>query len=128
MTKVTIPYDDEGFTLAQLLQAPLLQFKDDIEDITDSADKQLKLERTLNEEITAYWDTAELEVMTMKGVDTPCKLGGNIQDIQEKLEEHIMALNQMNAMRYVTPFKSIVAEKISVLGETADRIEKWLKV
>jgi dynein heavy chain len=128
MTKVTIPYDDEGFTLAQLLQAPLLQFKDDIEDITDSADKQLKLERTLNEEITAYWDTAELEVMTMKGVDTPCKLGGNIQDVQEKLEEHIMALNQMNAMRYVTPFKSIVAEKISVLGETADRIEKWLKV
>jgi dynein heavy chain len=78
MTKVKIPYDDEGFTLAQLLQAPLLQFKDDIEDITDSADKQLKLERTLNEEITAYWDTAELEVMTMKGVDTPCKLGGNI--------------------------------------------------
>jgi len=128
MTKVQIPYDDEGFTLAQLLEAPLLQFKDDIEDITDSADKQLKLERTLNEEITAYWDTAELEVMTMKGVDSPCKLGGNIQDIQEKLEEHIMALNQMNAMRYVTPFKAIVAEKISVLGETADRIEKWLKV
>lgn len=84
----------------------------------------MKLERTLNEEITAFWDVAELEVMTMKGVDTPCKLGGNIQDIQEKLEEHIMALNQMNAMRYVTPFKAIVAEKISVLGETADRIEK----
>ena len=35
-------------------------------------------------------------------------LGGNITDIQEKLEEHIMQLNQMNAMRYVTPFKSDV--------------------
>jgi dynein heavy chain len=55
-------------------------------------------------------------------------LGGNIQDIQEKLEEHIMALNQMNAMRYVTPFKSIVLEKITSLSETADIIEKWLKV
>jgi hypothetical protein len=28
-----------------------------------------------------------------KGVDVPCTIGGNIQDIQEKLEEHIMALN-----------------------------------
>jgi dynein heavy chain len=39
-----------------------------------------------------------------------------------------MALNQMNAMRFVTPFKSIVVEKITQLSETADIIEKWLKV
>jgi dynein heavy chain len=55
-------------------------------------------------------------------------LGGNIQDIQERLENDIMALNQMNAMRFVTPFKSIVVEKITQLSETADIIEKWLKV
>jgi len=34
----------------------------------------------------------------------------------------------MNAMRYVTPFKAIVLEKITSLSETADIIEKWLKV
>jgi hypothetical protein len=34
----------------------------------------------------------------------------------------------MNAMRYVTPFKTIVLEKITSLSETADIIEKWLKV
>ena len=39
-----------------------------------------------------------------------------------------MALNQMNAMRYVTPFKATVLEKIQSLSETADTIEKWLKV
>ena len=39
MTKEEIPYDRETFTLSQLLQAPLLNFRDDIEDITDSADK-----------------------------------------------------------------------------------------
>jgi hypothetical protein len=50
-------------------------------------------------------------------------LGGNIQDIQERLENDIMALNQMNAMRFVTPFKSIVVEKITQLSETADIIE-----
>jgi hypothetical protein len=76
-----------------LLAAPLLNFKEDIEDITDSADKQLKLEKQLNEEISSYWENAELEIKTWKGQDAPCTIGGNIQDIQEKLEEHIMALN-----------------------------------
>ena len=39
-----------------------------------------------------------------------------------------MALNQMNAMRYVTPFRAIVLEKMGLLGECAVIIEKWLKV
>jgi len=93
MTNEDIPFASETFNLSQLLSVPLLQFKDDIEDITESADKQLKLEKQLNEDITLHWDTAELEIKTWKGVDVPCTLGGNIQDIQEKLEEHVVALN-----------------------------------
>jgi hypothetical protein len=34
----------------------------------------------------------------------------------------------MNAMRYVTPFKSVVTEKIALLSDVADIVEKWLKV
>lgn len=82
----------------------------------------------MRDEISKYWEEEELEIKTWKGVDVPCTLGGNIQDIQDKLEEHIMSLNQMNAMRYVTPFKTEVNDKISQLSEVADIIEKWLKV
>ena len=39
MTKEDIPYTSETFSLSQLLKANLLSFKEDIEDITDSADK-----------------------------------------------------------------------------------------
>ena len=106
----------------------MLGFKEDIEDIADSADKQLKLETALREDIIKFWEDAELEIKTWKGVDSPCTLGGNIQDIQDKLEEHIMALNQMNAMRYVTPFKAEVVEKITLIADVTDIIEKWLKV
>lgn len=81
ITKTDLPYQSESFNFNQLLSAPLLQFKEDIEDIADSADRQLKLEKQLNEEIAAHWDTAELEIKTWKGVDAPCTLGGNIQDI-----------------------------------------------
>ena len=93
MTKEEIPYMSETFSFSQLLKANLLAFKEDIEDIADSADKQLKLENQLKFDINAYWEDAELEIKTWKGVDAPCTLGGNIQDIQDKLEEHIMALN-----------------------------------
>jgi dynein heavy chain len=51
MCKSDIPYDSEQFILSQLLEAPLLQFKEDIEDIADSADKQLKLHKQLEEDI-----------------------------------------------------------------------------
>ena len=39
-----------------------------------------------------------------------------------------MALNQLNAMSYVTPFQAIVTDRISVLSDAADQVEKWLKV
>jgi len=128
MCKVEIPFDSEGFNLEQLLKAPLLDFKEDIEDITDSAGKQAKLEDQLNNEISSFWETAEFEIKVFKGVDAPSILGGNILDIQEKFEEHIMQLNQMNAMRYVKPFKAQVTEKIGLLAECQDTVDKWLKV
>ena len=34
----------------------------------------------------------------------------------------------MNAIRYVIPFKSIVTEKIALLSDVADIVEKWLKI
>jgi dynein heavy chain len=128
LVKEDIPYESETFTLQQLFKCPLLQFREEIEEITESADKQLKLEKTLNEEIIEYWSTAELQIKHWKGIDQPCVLGGNILDLQEKLEEHLNNLNQMNAMKYVTPFKTEVLDRISILSEVADQIEKWLKV
>jgi len=93
LVKEEIPYQSETFTLQQLFKCPLLQFREEIEEITESADKQLKLENTLKGEIISHWEEAELQIKTWKGVDAPCTLGGNILDIQEKLEEH---LNQLN--------------------------------
>jgi len=128
LVKEEIPYQSETFTLQQLFKCPLLQFREEIEEITESADKQLKLEKTLKEEIISHWEEAELQIKTWKGVDAPCTLGGNILDIQEKLEEHLNQLNQMNAMKYVTPFKTEVTDRIALLSDVADVIEKWLKV
>lgn len=128
LTKEDIPYTSENFSLSQLLKANILGYKEDVADITESADKQLKLEISLREDIVKYWDDAELEIKLWKGIDTPCILGGNIQTIQETLEEHLQLLQQMNATKYVAPFKTEVLDKISLISDVADTIEKWLKV
>ena len=39
LVKQEIPYQSETFTLQQLLKCPLLQFREEIEEITESADK-----------------------------------------------------------------------------------------
>lgn len=93
LVKQDIPYSSETFNLSQLFKCPLLSFKEEIEEITDSADKQLRLEKQLRDEITASWEVAELEIKTWKGVDAPCTLGGNIMDLQEKLESDLGTLN-----------------------------------
>ena len=43
-----------------IIKAKLLNHKEDIEDIMDSADKQLKIERQL-EEIKVFWDESEFD-------------------------------------------------------------------
>lgn len=128
LVKEEIPYSSETFTLQKLFDVPLLQFREEIEEITDNADKQLKLEKNLKEDIIAYWDEAELEIKTWKGVDAPCTLGGNISDIQEKLEENLAQLITFNAYKYVTPFKQEVEDRIVLYSDVSDTLEKWLKV
>ena len=81
ITKEDIPYQEETFNFEQLMQAPLLKFKDDVEDIAERADKELKLEKSLHNDVILYWEDAELEIKMWKGIDSPCILGGNIQDI-----------------------------------------------
>ena len=81
ITKEEIPYEEETFNFEQLMQAPLLKFKDDVEDIAERADKELKLEKSLHNDVILYWEDAELEIKMWKGIDSPCILGGNIQDI-----------------------------------------------
>lgn len=92
LTGKDVPYTAENFTLRQLLDANLLEVKEDIEDIADSAQKQAKIEKQLRDEIEVYWETAELEIRPYQNVEVPCTISGKVQEHQEKLEDHIMQL------------------------------------
>ena len=87
-----IPYASETFCLSQLFEADLLKIKEEIEDITDSAGKQMKIEKQLREDIDNYWAEAELEIKTYSIYDYPCTIAGSVQEVQDRLEDHVMML------------------------------------
>ena len=125
-----IPYMADDFLLGTLIDIDLLKHQELIEDLGDSADKQLKIEITLRDDIQKYWNDAEFDIISLKTrPDIPCVLSWNtVQEIQEKIEEHMMQLNTMNAMRHVLPFKKEVQKKLYLYTEVNDMIEKWGRV
>merc|ERR1719498_250507 len=69
------------------------------------------------------------DFVTWKTRDYPCVLApGKVGEVQEALEETMMALNTMNAQRHSIPFKEELTGMLTTLSDTADTIERWFKV
>jgi dynein heavy chain len=98
---------------------------EEIEEVTDGADKQLKIEAQIKE-ITEQWDTEEFQFMPWKdrGINVLKATG----PIAEMLEDAEMNLQTMLTMRHVTPFREEAQEKLNQLSETTETLEKWMKV
>jgi dynein heavy chain, axonemal len=120
---------EDNFYLSDLIEADLLSHIEDIMDICDSADKQLKIKQSLDE-IKTYWEAAVFEFSTWgKARDYPCILNGmSVQNIMEKLEEDSMTLATLNAQRHVVPFKPEVESQIRIFSDVTETLDMWIKV
>lgn len=127
MEKTSTEFDVTAadFKLQALLDAKIVQFKDDIEEITDGADKQLKIENQL-EEITTRWDEEEFQFQDWKGRNVSVLKG--VVPVVEELEETQMNLQTMLSMRHVAPFREQAQAKLGQLSDTSDTLERWIKV
>jgi dynein heavy chain len=113
------------FKLQDLLDADIVKFKDDIEEVTEGADKQLKIEDNLNE-IDGIWSKAEFSFQMWKDRGIPV-LKSYALTIEE-LEEAQMQLQTMLTMRHVTPFRERAQAMLKSLSDTSEIIERWIKV
>lgn len=116
---------NSDFKLELLINANLIAFKDEIDEITDGADKQLKIEQQLNE-IKANWEKHEFLFQEWKDRNIYILKGTTL--IMEELEECQMNLQTMFTVRHVSPFRALAQEVLSALCETSDTLELWLKV
>ena len=84
-----LPVTDAAFTLSDLLKAPLVENKDGVEEVCESADKQLNIEIKLKE-IGDRWDTQRFIFSEWKGRGIPVLQG--VLVVVEELEESQMNL------------------------------------
>jgi dynein heavy chain len=113
------------FKLQSLLDINMPAKREEIEEVTDGADKQLKIEKNLIE-IEEIWKVKVFVFKEWKGRGIQVLLG--VVAIMEELEEAQMNLQGMLTMRHVTPFKERASALLQTLSEAAECIEKWLKV
>ena len=94
------------FTLSTLLEAQIAKYAEDIEEICESATKQLGIQNKMND-IKNRWSIEDFEFAPYKTRDVPVLQ--KVTPILEELEEAQMNLGSMLASRYVVAFKEEVS-------------------
>lgn len=92
--------ESENFTLANVMQAPLLKYKDDVEDICISAVKERDIESKLKQ-IIADWAVVDLQFSTFKQRGELMLKGLETAEIISQLEDSLMAVSSLMANRHV---------------------------
>ncbi|KAG7190763.1 hypothetical protein KM043_006835 [Ampulex compressa] len=119
--------ESETFTLANVMQAPLLKYKDDVEDICISAVKEKDIESKLRQ-VILDWSVVNLQFTNFKQRGELLLKGVETAEIIAQLEDSLMIISSLMANRYNTPFKKEIQLWQNKLSNTSEILAKWLNV
>lgn len=96
----TFDFDSPTFTLRNVMEAPLLKFKDDVEDICISAVKEKDIDAKLKQ-VIADWAIVDLNFAVFKSRGELLLKGGEAGEIIMALEDSLMIMNSLLSNRLV---------------------------
>ncbi|KAM5298595.1 dynein axonemal heavy chain 8-like [Ctenodactylus gundi] len=127
LTGTAFDVESETFCLRNIMEAPLLKNKDDIEDICISAIKEKDIEAKLTQVID-NWTNQNLSFATFKGKGELLLKGTESGEIITLMEDSLMILGSLLSNRYNAPFKKSIQDWVYKLSTSSDIIEEWLVV
>ena len=115
------------FTLGIVIKAPLLKYKDDIEDVCVGAIKEKDIETKLKQ-IISDWFSIILTFSPFKTRGDLLLKAGDVLDVVTLLEDSLMVMSSLASNRFNGPFKKEIMSWLQKLSNTNDILEKWLQV
>ncbi|XP_040286209.1 dynein heavy chain 8, axonemal [Bufo bufo] len=123
--KLDVQYD--SFCWSNIMEASVLQHKDEIEDICTSAVKEKDIESKLGQ-VTSIWNNQFLRFSPFKGRGELLIKGAEAAEIIVTIEDNLMVLGTLLNNRYNEPFKQTIQSWIHKLSISSDILEEWLLV
>ena len=127
ITGHTFDLERAGFALKDIMEAPLLQNKEDIEDVCISALKEKDIEAKLRQ-VTSEWSLQELSFQVFKNRGELLLRGDTTADTVSQAEDSLMVLGSLLSNRYNAPFKKQIQKWVTDLSNTNEILERWLLV
>ncbi|NWV69074.1 DYH8 protein, partial [Malurus elegans] len=119
--------ESETFCLRDILEAPVLANKEDIEDICISAMKEKDIEAKLSQ-VAETWGVQNLSFAQFKTRGELLLRGNESAEIMILMEDSLMILDSLLSNRYNTAFKKQIQSWVYKLSNSSRIIEEWLVV